>query len=235
MYAAELARHIRAAGAVGGDHRLRRRAAARRRRRPARRLQRPVGDRPAGSRPPPAAHLCDVSPPGRRGARRERPDVFVAVDFPGLQLQARARAAPAGRAGRVLHQPAVVGVASGTHEDDEAAGGPCAGDFSVRGTHLPGCRRAGRVGRPSAARRDAGAAAEAGDCRGSRSEAAAIPSSRCCRAAAATRSRRFFPISSPPPRQIRRRLPAVQFVVARAPHVSDSPARAARSSSILRR
>ena len=116
----------------GHHHRFRRRAPACRGRRSARRLQRPVGDGTAGSGARPAAHLRDVSPPRRGGAPRS-PGRVRRGRLSRLQLPAGRSHPPPRRADRLLHQPTVVGVASGADEDDARARRPRARDFSFRG------------------------------------------------------------------------------------------------------
>ena len=120
-------------------------------------LQRLVGDRAAGGRARAAATYATY----RRlvaEARANRPDVFVAIDFPDFNFRLAPRAPQARRAGRLLHQPAALGVAPRPHEDDAADCRSRAGHLPVRRGDLPGSGRAGRVGRPSAARCAAGAA-----------------------------------------------------------------------------
>ena len=157
MYAAELARRVRArepsaviAGFGGGRLRCRGR-------RSARRLQRPVGDGTARSGARPAAHLRDVPPPARGGAR-DRPDVFVAVDFPDFNFRlARSIRASACRSSTTSAHSSGRGVRG--DGDDARARRPRARDLSLRGTHLPGAGVPGAVGRASAPRRHAAAAA----------------------------------------------------------------------------
>ena len=55
--------------------------------------------------------------PGRDSAEPERPDVFVAIDFPDFNFSARARGPQARRPGRLLHQPATLGLAPRPDED----------------------------------------------------------------------------------------------------------------------
>ena len=79
----------------------------------------------------------------------------------GLQLRSRTRPEEARHPGRVLHQPAALGLASGTDGDDEAAGRTRPRDLSLRGTDLPRGRGTGRVGWASTLRRRADARAQA--------------------------------------------------------------------------
>ena len=89
-------------------------------------------------------------------AAATRPDVFVGDRFSRLQFPARARHAQARRAGRLLHQPAVVGVAARPDEDDAAHRRSRAGHLSLRGRDLPTRRRSSRMGGTPAARRVGG-------------------------------------------------------------------------------
>ena len=129
------------------------------RRRTARRLPRPQrhGARRGGPRASEIA--ADPQPPGGgrplREAGRPRPDRFSRLQFSSRGGDQEAR-----RAHHLLHQPSALGVAQEPHEGDEAARRPRAGDFSVRGTDLSGCRRARAVRRPSARRSRARAGAE---------------------------------------------------------------------------
>ena len=154
-------------------------------RRPAdRRLPRPRGHRPhRGDREDPevagdAAHSWST----RRA--REPPDALVVIDFPGLQLSAGAPRPQARHPGRLLHQPADLGVAAGPAEDDPRDRRPRARDLSVRGSDLPRGGRAGGVRRPSAGRsRAAASAARQRFCAGSGLDPAAptvamLPGSR---------------------------------------------------------
>ena len=152
LYAGALAREILRLDPSTVDHRLRQRAAPARRREPGRRLRGAVGHRPAGSRARAAAHLRRLPPADRRRdgaeARRVRRHRLSRLQFPP-----RARDAEARRPGRLLHQPAAVGLAAGADEDDAADRRSRAGHLSVRRRDLPARGRPGRVGRPSAARR----------------------------------------------------------------------------------
>ena len=129
-----------------------------------------------------------------RDAATVRPDVFVAIDFPDFNFVLARALAQARRADRLLHQPAALGVAPRPHEDDAADCRPRAGHLPVRRAHLPRGRRAGRVGRASAARSGARAGTEGGIPGPRRVESRRGRSSRCCRAAAATSSARSFRI-----------------------------------------
>ena len=73
-------------------------------------------------------------------AREQRPDVFVRHRFSRLQLPPDGGAASARHSGRLLHQPAALGVAAGPHGDDEAVRRSRAGHLSVRGGALPARR-----------------------------------------------------------------------------------------------
>ena len=167
---------------------------------------RALGHRPARSRPRRAAHLRDLPPPGagRRGASARR---VRRHRFSRFQLPARARDAQARRPGRVLHQPAVVGVAPRPDEDDAADCRSGAGDFPVRAADL---RAGGR------------ARSNGSDTRCSTSPTRRSPaslflarlgldpgrrSSRCCRAAGATRCARSCPTSHSRRVLIRARMP----------------------------
>ena len=70
-------------------------------------------------------------------ARRHPPDVFVPIDFPGLQLPPRRVAERRRRAGGLLRRAAAVGLARGTAEHDAAlrVAGPA--DLPVRAGDLP--------------------------------------------------------------------------------------------------
>ena len=84
--------------------------------RPARRwsrdFQRPVGHRP--DRSAARASRARGRPTGAlvRAAEAEPPDVFVPIDFPDFNFVPGARAARARHPGRLLHQPAAVGLAA---------------------------------------------------------------------------------------------------------------------------
>ena len=221
LYAGALAREILQIESVRGHHRLRQRSASQRRRRARRATSGAVGDRPPRSRARAAAHVRDLSPARGATPRPTRPDVFVAIDFPDFNFRLARALRQARRAGRLLHQPAAVGLAPGTDEDDEAHRRSRAGHLSrsrrrstgapaspvewvghplldvaaaaAAARHLPRRPRP----RPGAARR--GAAARQPQQRGARHPAG---SARC---------RAYHP----------RRLPAAQFVLARAPHLPD--------------
>ena len=62
-----------------------------------------------------AADLRILPTHGRPTPKRTRPDVFVAVDFPGLQFHARTGIGSSG-SDRLLHQPAALGLAAGPDE-----------------------------------------------------------------------------------------------------------------------
>ena len=141
--------------------------------------------------------------------------------FP-TSTSARARAAQARRAGRLLHQPAALGVAPRPDEDDAPDRRSGAGDLPVRGGDL---REAGvpvqLVGHPlldlahaAASRGPLPRAPRAGSRRGRWS--------RCCRAAARNELRAILPdLVARGAASIRARVPGVQFIVARAPHLGD--------------
>ena len=137
LYAASLAREICPTGAWCGRHRLRRRAPARRRRRSRWRFQRIFRSPACRGRAPAPQDIRHLSPPASRTRATNRPDVFVAVDFPDFNFRLAQRGPPSRRAGRLLHQPAALGVAPRPHEDDEADRRSRAGDLSVRGGDLP--------------------------------------------------------------------------------------------------
>ena len=105
-----------------------------------------------------AAHLWRLPAADRRGgsesARRLRRHRFSR-----LQFQAREPDAEARHPGRLLHQPAALGVAAGPPQDDAPARRSGARDLSVRGGDLPAGGHPGRMGRASAVRRRAAAAA----------------------------------------------------------------------------
>ena len=122
--------------------------------------------------------------------RRRRPDVFVAIDFPDFNFRLAHADAQARRAGRLLHQPAVLGVAAGPDEDHAAHCRSRAGHLSVRRRDLPARRRSSRMGGPSAARRVGGRGA-ARDLSGTpRPRPQRSPSLRCSREAGSTRCAR---------------------------------------------
>ena len=220
LYAGALATEILRLDPSAVDHRLRRRSPARRGRHAGRRLQRPVGHRAARGRARAAAHLCDLPAAGaRRGSdppRRLRRD-----RFPGLQLHPRPRARQARRAGRLLHQPAALGVAPRPDEDDAADRRSRARHLSVRrgrSTARRACRCSGSGIRCSTWRtppsRAPGFSRATASIRIGRS-------SRCCRAAGATSCAQSSRISPRAAVLIRERIPDVQFIVARAPHLDD--------------
>ena len=66
-------------------------------------------------------------------ARAERPDVFVAIDFPDFNFRLGGRRPRAGHTGRVLRQPAALGLAVGPDPRDEAVRREGAADLPVRG------------------------------------------------------------------------------------------------------
>ena len=221
LYAGALAREILSRRSVGVDHRLRQRTPARWRRRPGRRLQglsvtgllevARVLPRTYADLPALVAHAAET-----------RPDVFVADRLSRLQLPPRARDAPARRAGRLLHQPAALGLAAGPDEDDAAHCRSRAGHLSVRGRDLPSgrrCQSSGSAIRCSTCRRcrkprdtflcwPAAGSVEAGGC-----AAARQPDQRGARDPSGLLDAA---------RIIRARLPAAQFVLARAPHLPTS-------------
>ena len=112
LYAGALAARDPARRPVGRDRRLRRRSSARRRRDAGRRLQRPLGHRAARGRcascrgpTRPTGGSC--STPQARSPRRVR----RRSTFPTSISGSRARDPQARRPGRLLHQPAALGVA----------------------------------------------------------------------------------------------------------------------------
>ena len=171
---------------------------------------------PSRARPPRLYGVC------RRllaDATRPRPDALVAVDFPDFNLRL-AHAIAAGRAGRLLHQSAALGLAARTDEDHAADCGPRAGDLPVRGGDLPARRCARRVRRASARRLVATpwsrrAVSRAPGARSDASIVAVLPGSRI------NEVRAILPELLGAARIIRGALPAAQFVLARAPHLPD--------------
>ena len=65
------------------------------------------------------------------------PVAAVLIDFPDFNLRLARELAEARRAGRLLHQPAGLGLAPRPGQDDRPAGGPHAGALPVRGRLLP--------------------------------------------------------------------------------------------------
>ena len=93
-------------------------------------------------------------------ARRDRPDVFVAIDFPDFNFRLAAAIRRLGVPIVYYISPQLWAWRPGRMKTMRAARRPRARDFSLRGTDLPGRRRSRAVGRASAPRRHAAAAAE---------------------------------------------------------------------------
>ncbi len=157
----------------------------------------------------------------RDAAATRRPDVFVAIDFPDFNLRLAASDSRVGHPDRLLRQPAALGVASGPYRDDQALRDPNGRDLSVRARTVRARRRAGGVRRASARRpRDAhdalgAVAAGTSGCRPDRPVVALLPGSR------PNEVRRILPVLAGAVPEIARRVPGVQFVVARAPNLDD--------------
>ena len=96
----------------------------------------------------------------------------------------------------------------------------------VRGGALRARRRAGRVRRPSAGRSDRRSPSRANALLAGAGSTRRRRRSRCCRAAGPTKCARILPILAAAATLIRQRVPAAQFVVARAPKLSDHAVRA---------
>ena len=129
-----------------------------------------------------------------------------------------------GHPGRLLRQPAALGVARRPHRDDQAVRRPDAGDFSVRGGDLREGRRAGGVRRPSAGR------PRRADARPARRCSAPRASTRCRPVVALLPGSRPNELTRDPARRWsdaaraarRSSVPGVQFLVARAPALDDA-------------
>ena len=169
-------------------------------------------------------------------AAEQRPDVFVAIDFPDFNFRLARALRKRGIPVVYYISPQLWAWRPGRMKTMKRDRRPRAGDLPVRGGDLPAtpacrCEWVGHplldVMPPAEPRGRVPARRRAATRRGR--------SSRCCRAAAATSCARSCRASSRRRALIRQRVPDVQFVVARAPHLRRRAVRAARGARRRRR
>ena len=121
-------------------------------------------------------------------ARDRRPDVFVAIDFPDFNFRLLLGHPQARHSGRLLREPAALGLARGAARDDSPRRLAHARHLSVRAGDVRARRRARRVRRPSAGGSGGSGPASRSipDARSAWTPASRC--SRCCRAAGRTNS-----------------------------------------------
>ena len=151
-----------------------------------------------------------------------RPDVFVAVDFPDFNFALARALKKRGMPVVYYISPQLWAWRPRRMKTMQRLADRVLVIFPFEEQHLPGRRCAGRVGRPSALRRHAATPAARGVSRRARARSRLGPSSRCFPGSRTNEVREILPdVVRSAAALVRSRVPGVQFVVARAPHLDD--------------